>query len=51
MKKQTSRKLVLQTQTIRVLTDKALPQVAGGSLHAYVPGFIMKDTIIIRTSG
>jgi len=48
MKKQTPRKLVLQTQTIRVLSANALPQVGGGSLHP-VAGFIMKDTIIIRT--
>jgi hypothetical protein len=51
MKKQTSRKLVLQTQTIRLLSGNALGQVVGGSLHVNVPGFIMKDTIIIRTSG
>ena len=43
MKKTTSPKLSLRTQTIRQLSTDALGQVAGG--------FIMKDTIIIRTSG
>lgn len=37
------RKLELRPQTIRLLTDEALSRVAGG--------FIMKDTIIIRTGG
>jgi hypothetical protein len=43
MKKSTSRKLVLRSQAIRQLTTEALDRVAGG--------FIMKDTIIIRTGG
>jgi hypothetical protein len=43
MKKTTHPKLSLRTQTVRQLSTEALGQVAGG--------FIMKDTIIIRTSG
>jgi hypothetical protein len=43
MKKTTRPKLSLGTQTVRVLSTEALGHVAGG--------FIMKDTIIIRTSG
>ena len=43
MKKTTRSKLSLRTQTVRQLSTDALGQVAGG--------FIMKDTIIIRTSG
>jgi hypothetical protein len=43
MKKPTAPKLALRTQTVRQLTQDALAGVAGG--------FIMKDTIIIRTSG
>jgi hypothetical protein len=43
MHKSTPRKLALRPQTIRLLTDEALGRVAGG--------FIMKDTIIIRTGG
>jgi hypothetical protein len=42
MKKTTRPKLSLRTQTVRQLSTDALGQVAGG--------FIMKDTIIIRTS-
>ena len=42
MKKSSTKNLTLHTQTIRVLTNEALDRVAGG--------FIMKDTIIIRTS-
>lgn len=41
MHKSTPRKLALRPQTVRLLTDEALGRVAGG--------FIMKDTIIIRT--
>lgn len=41
MHKPTRNKLALRPQTIRLLTDEALGRVAGG--------FIMKDTIIIRT--
>jgi hypothetical protein len=43
MKKPTTQKLALRTQTLRQLTQDALAGVAGG--------FLMKDTIIIRTSG
>ena len=49
MKKSTTR-LTLRTQTIRQLTSEALHQ-AGGGVEPVVTGFIMKDTIIIRTSG
>ena len=49
MKKSTTR-LTLRTQTIRLLTSEALHR-AGGGAEPVVPGFIMKDTIIIRTSG
>ena len=38
-----SPQLALRPQTIRLLTDDALGRIAGG--------FIMKDTIIIRTGG
>jgi hypothetical protein len=41
MHKSPPRKLALRPLTIRTLTDEALGRVAGG--------FIMKDTIIIRT--
>jgi hypothetical protein len=51
MKKSTARKLALRTQTIRLLTDASLGHVAGGGLEPVVTGFIMKDTIIIRTGG
>jgi hypothetical protein len=43
MKKSTTHKLALRTQTLRTLGDADLASVAGG--------FIMKDTIIIRTGG
>ena len=49
MKKSPIKKLALRTQTVRVLTNEALGLVPGG-LEPVVPGFIMKDTIIIRTS-
>lgn len=39
--KKTTRKLALRTETIRSLTHEALTDVVGG--------FLMKDTIIIRT--
>lgn len=41
MHKSTPSKLALRPQTLRLLTDEALGRVVGG--------FIMKDTIIIRT--
>jgi hypothetical protein len=40
MKKTSTKKLSLHTQTIRALTPKEVSAVAGG-------GFIMKDTVII----
>ena len=43
MKKSNASKLALRTQVIRQLTNDVLARVEGG--------FIMKDTIIIRTSG
>ena len=42
MKKSNTSKLTLRTQVIRQLTSDVLARVEGG--------FIMKDTIIIRTS-
>ena len=50
MKKSTT-KLALRTQTLRTLNHAALAGVAGGDLDPVGNGFIMKDTIIIRTSG
>lgn len=51
MKKSTSRKLALGAQTIRLLTSEKLDRIAGGNLQPIANGFIMKDTIIIRTGG
>jgi hypothetical protein len=51
MKKSTRSKLTLRAQTIRLLTHEALGGVAGGNTEPAPAGFIMKDTIIIRTSG
>jgi hypothetical protein len=51
--KKSTKKLSLRTQTIRLLTQDALDQVAGGDLGPVGPveqGFIMKDSIIVRTS-
>ena len=45
------KKLTLRSQTIRLLTAEALDRVAGGINEPAPTGFIMKDTIIIRTSG
>ena len=51
MKKSTS-KLALRTQTIRLLTSEALDHIVGGVAgEPAAPGFIMRDTIIIKTSG
>ena len=50
MKKTTSHKLSLRAQTVRLLSDDALGRVAGGNPAPAELGFIMKDTIIIRTS-
>ena len=49
MKKSTP-KLSLRTQTIRLLTSEALHHAGGGN-EPVATGFVMKDTIIIRTSG
>ena len=51
MKKSTTSKLTLRAQTLRLLTSEEHHQVGGGNGEPAVPGFIMKDTIIIRTSG
>jgi hypothetical protein len=52
MKRSTPHKLVLCSQTIRWLGHEALARVAGGGGEpVVVNGFIMKDTIIIRTGG
>jgi hypothetical protein len=51
MKKSTPHKLTLQGQTIRLLTPDVLGRVAGGAHDPVANGFIMKDTIIIRTGG
>jgi hypothetical protein len=51
MTKTTRQKLSLRTQTIRVLTSDDLGRVVGGVAQPAPQGFIMKDTIIIRTSG
>jgi hypothetical protein len=48
MKKSTTHKLALSTQTIRRLTNETLGQIVGGNLEP--TGFIMKDTVIVRTS-
>ena len=57
------RKLVLKTETIRVLDDTTLRAAAGGTSLQPIPqgyvlrdgevlenGFIMKDSVIVRTS-
>lgn len=50
MKKTTTKKLALTTDTLRAMTSEPLARVVGGSLQAPAqPGFIMKDTIIVRT--
>jgi hypothetical protein len=50
MKKTNHKKLALSTDTIRVLTNDHLARAVGGSLDPAPLGFIMKDTIIVRTS-
>lgn len=50
MKKTTS-KLALRTETIKLLDAADLGRVVGGTLPPISKGFIMKDTIIIRTGG
>jgi len=49
--KRSTNKLALRAQTLRLLTSNALGAVAGGGNEPAPTGFIMKDTIIIRTSG
>jgi hypothetical protein len=52
--KKSTRRLALRAQTVRVLADDALLVVLGGSPElAGVgdQGFVMKDSIIVRTSG
>jgi hypothetical protein len=51
MKKSTPHKLTLRAQTLRLLTSEALQHAAGGTLQPAVPvapGFIMKDSVIVR---
>jgi len=50
MKRSTPQKLALRPQTVRLLASEELDRVAGGA-ERIVNGFIMKDTIIIRTGG
>lgn len=50
MKKLNPNKLALTTQTIRLLTSETLDRVAGGTLEPIANGFIMKDSVIVRTS-
>jgi hypothetical protein len=47
--KKSTHKLALTPQTLRRLTGSALDRVAGGNPEPDANGFIMKDTIIIRT--
>jgi hypothetical protein len=49
MKKSTSHKLALSTQTIRLLTSEALDRIVGGNLEPIANGFIMKDSVIVQT--
>jgi len=50
-KHKTKRTIGLHTETIRTLFDDNLKHVAGGTLQVTATCFIMKDTIIVRTSG
>jgi len=50
-KHKTKRAIALHTETIRTLSDDNLKHVVGGTLRPTDTCFIMKDTIIIRTSG
>lgn len=47
MKKTSTSKLSLRTQTIRALTASESSSVVGGTLQPLPQGFIMKDTVII----
>jgi len=52
--KKSTRRLALRAQTVRVLADEALAVALGGSpepVGVGDQGFIMKDSIIVRTSG
>jgi hypothetical protein len=51
MKKSTSKKLPLRVQTLRLLSDETLDLIVGGNPEPAAHGFIMRDTIIIRTGG
>ena len=51
MKKSTTRKLPLRVQTVRLLAHETLDLVVGGNLEPAPHGFIMRDTVIIRTGG
>jgi len=48
MKKSTD-KLSLRAQTIRLLTNNALGRAAGGHPQPAQDGFIMQDSVIVRT--
>jgi len=50
-KHKTKRAIALHTETIRTLSDDNLKQIVGGTQLPTEHCFIMKDTIIIRTSG
>ena len=47
--KKSTHKLALNPQTLRLLTGHALDRVAGGHPEPDANGFIMKDSIIVRT--
>jgi hypothetical protein len=51
MKRSTTHKLALRPQILRLLADDRLDHIAGGGAERVVNGFIMKDTIIVRTGG
>ena len=47
--KKSTRKLALDTQIIRSLTEEPLRAAAGGIPGPFEgPGFIMRDTVIVR---
>jgi hypothetical protein len=51
--KKSTRRLVLRTQTVRLLADETLQMALGGlpeQVGVGEQGFIMKDTIIVPTS-
>jgi hypothetical protein len=49
--KRSTHKLALRPQTIRLLANDELDRAAGGGTERLVNGIIMKDTIIVWTSG